>query len=147
MEDKVLVTRSVVDAQTAKINQKIDNLLGERASLINELKTAKAEVKVNKSKFNKVKKQYKLEKKEARKMLKAKIKAAMKEYRDTVRTAAVPYNESKEVLSDSQERKAKTSDELSDVRSQIKYLKNYKNDLEKKYTSEKDEYISEAKYL
>ena len=59
MEDKVLVTRDVVDAQTAKINQKIDNLLGERASLINELKTAKAEVKVNKSKFNKVKKQYK----------------------------------------------------------------------------------------
>ena len=145
MDDKnesVSLTRDMLDEKEAKINKKIDVLLPERDALIGNLDTATVDVKVNRKKLREAKKQFKLAKKEAKKILRAKIKEAKEEYKTSLGVASEPLNASKEEFNAAKDKKSDLALKLFEIRYQISYLQDCKEELEKQYISDKGEYIS-----
>ena len=142
----VLVTKEFHDSMELKLNDKISDLIVNRDLLIKEYDNNTLSLDDNRKAYKLQRKEYKKTIKLAKKELKREIKLAKKKYYDAEQAAYVPLQEAEDSYNVSKVTKKQVSRKLNRIRSEISKLKRMKLVIEKKYVSEKDEYIDISKY-
>ena len=143
---EVLVTKELHYDRETEINESIDELIEIRNNATNDLIDINKLVIKNKNRKKVAKRKYKLEKREAKKLLVFEIKKAKKKYHRTIEKEYHNVDSANYDYSRSLEKKRKAKNKLKEIRSSIKQLRDFKVALGNKYISEEDKYIDINKY-
>lgn len=144
--NEVLVTKDLHSSLESELNSEIAKSLEIRDELVEKLDSNIETYVESKKSYKLAKKECKETIKKAKIQLKKKIALAKKEYGEAKDLAYVPLHEAELTFSSARFHKKKTSKKLAKIRAEISKLKSFKIILDKKYTSEKEEYIDINKW-